>query len=66
MLKIAISLHTASKLTMLGVITHFYEYGKHTATELLNSTKLNLSLVIWDRFIYCRLHVLTDVYSGPL
>jgi hypothetical protein len=33
MSKIAISSHYAvSKSTMLGLIKHFYEYGKHTST----------------------------------
>ena len=46
MLKIAISSHNAvSKSTMLGLIKHFYEYGKHTATIKFNEIESKFSFV---------------------
>ena len=34
-----------SKSTMLGLIKHFYEYGKHTATTKFNEIESKFSFV---------------------
>jgi hypothetical protein len=45
MLKIAISLHVQyqNRQCMLGLIKHFYEYGKHTATTKFNEIESKFS-----------------------
>ena len=64
MLKIAISLHVQHQNRQCLVLLNIFMNTASTL-QLLNSTKSNLSLVIRDSFIYCRLNVLTVVYSFP-